>query len=322
MTSRVSLCALALASSAAAGQANGYNNESAWQAAVGTFQQETFDGFANLTPISRLRAVDLQLNRLSTKSHAATVMDTPTTGGTSTSGANVLVNQMAPVLPGLGPIRMFSTKAGHSIKGLGYWNTGGDDSTVLRFYDVHGVLIESSDTGTIASVFNGIVSDAVVGWVEIDAGSLGNAYFTLDDLQVAFAPVPDGVTLPSPDPETSEVACAFSVPAKVKCGAKACTIELYGQPGAVGIVYALGGPLPSPLGTVGPLAALPAAQRVATVKAGAHGKAYLSLQLAQLSARHQETAGPKTWTLQVLWVTSSGPEERLTFAPHFAIGFD
>jgi hypothetical protein len=322
MRSRVSLCALAFASTAAVVQATGFNDESAWQSAVGTFQAEPFEGFANLTPVCRLPNVDLYLSRLSTKVHAATVMDILTTGGTATSGSNVLVNQMAPVLPGLGPIRMYSSKAGQSIKGLGYWNTGGDDSTVLRFYDVNGVLIESSDTGSIASVFNGIVSDVVVGWVEIDAGALGNGYFTLDDLQVAFAPVPDGVTLPSPEEESNEVACAFAVPATVKCGAKACAVELYGQPGAVGIVYALGGPLASPLGAVGPLAAHPGAERLAVVKANSSGKALLGIQLAELADRAKDAMPPQTWTLQVMWVTANGPKEHLIIGPHFGLRFD
>jgi hypothetical protein len=316
------LSALALALSAAQASATGYNNEAAWQSAVGTFQKENFDGIANLTPVCRLPAVDLYLNRLNTKMAAPTVMNTSTTGGTSNSGANVLVNQMQPVLPGLGPIRMFSTKDGHYIKGLGYWNTGGDDSTVLRFYDVNGVLIESSDTGTELQVFNGIVSDVVVGFVEIDAGSIGNGYFTLDDLQVAFAPVPDGVTLPAPDPEQSDVAASYVVPASLHCSPTACKVTLSGAPGAIGIVYALAGPLPSPLGAVGPLSNHPAAQQVAALKLGAQGTASFLFDATRVAPGLPDSAAADSWTLQALWIQPSGAAERIYAGHPFALVFD
>jgi hypothetical protein len=322
MKTSVSLTALALAVSAAHAFATGYNNEAAWQSAVGTSQKETFDGIANLTPISRLPAVDLYLTRLNTKMHAPTVMATSTTGGTSNSGANVLVNQMQPVLPGLGPIRMYSTKAGHYIKGLGYWNTGGDDSTVLRFYDVNGALIESSDTGTELQVFNGIVSDVVVGFVEIDAGAIGNGYFTLDDLQVAFAPIPDGVTLPKPDPEQADVAASWVVPATFHYGPTACKVTLSGAPGAIGIVYALAGPLPSPLSAIGALSSSPAAQQVAAVKIGAQGKASFLFDPARVAPGLPDSAAADTWTLQAIWIQPSNTAERVTTGHPFALVFD
>jgi hypothetical protein len=323
MKPSIPLSALALALSAAQAAATGYNNEAAWQSAVGTSQKETFDGFANLTPVCRLPAVDLYLNRLNTKMHAPTVMTTATTGGTSNSGANVLVNQMQPVLPGLGPIRMFSTKTGQYIKGLGYWNTGGDDSTVLRFYDVNGVLIESSDTGTEAQVFNGIVSDVIVGFVEIDAGSIGNGYFTLDDLQVAFAPIPDGVTLPAPDPEQDDLAASYVVPATFHYGPTACKVTLSGAPGAIGIVYALaGGPLPSPLSAIGALSNSPAAQQVAVVKIGSQGKAAFLFDPARVAPGLPDSAAADTWTLQAIWIQSSGAAERVTTGHPFALVFD
>jgi hypothetical protein len=321
MKTAIALSALALALSAGPASASGFNDEGAWQAAVGTFQKENFDGFANLTPVCRLPAVDLYMNRLNTKMHAPTVMDTSTTGGSSHSGANVLVNQMAPVLPGLGPIRMFSTKPGHYILGLGYWNTGGDDSTVLRFYDVNGALIESSDTGTNLMVFNGIVSNTIVGFVEIDAGAIGNGYFTLDDLQVAFAPIPDGVTLPEPDPDVSELAVNYVVPASATCSPQACKVTLFGAPGAKGIVYALNGPLASPLSAVGPLAGHPAAQQVALIKLDAQGKASFWFDPARVEPGLPDTAALQTWTLQAFWVQTKGPGELVSTAHPFALDF-
>ncbi len=322
MKARYPLSALALALSAAQASATGFNDEAAWQAAVGSFQEEQFEGFADLTPVCRLPAVDIYMNRLVTLTHAPTVMSSGTTGGSSTSGVNVLVNQMTPVLPGLGPIRMFSTKAGHSIKGLGYWNTGGDDSTVLRVYDVNGVLLETVDTGTNSVVFNGFVSSVTVGWVEIDAGSIGNGYITIDDLQVAFEPVPDGVTLPSPDEQLSDLASNFVVPAITSCGPDSCQVELSAAPGAIGAVFALGGPLPTPLGAVGPLASNPAALPVGLIQTNATGKASIVLDLAQLAASLPPSAPvPETWTLQVVWVKSQGASERVVAGHHFAVEF-
>ena len=112
-------------------------------------------------------------------------------GGFVRSGTNVFLNDIDFALPGRGPINIRPLLAGTAITALGYWNTGGDDTTFLRFYDANNMLIEQveSITGGGNFNFNGIVSAIPAFRVEIARGTLGNGYFTLDDLQLTVARV-------------------------------------------------------------------------------------------------------------------------------------
>lgn len=171
-----------------------YTGEDGWRESVGQFQVETFDDFANLTQLSDLPSIGVRFGWLSDGANRPTVMDIETTGGSAVSGNNVLVNREAPVLPGLGPIVLLPM-AGTFFRAVGYWNTGTDDSTVLRVFDAAGSLIEVSDTGAAGLSFNGILSEVPIARVEIRPGALGNGYITLDNLQVSFFPEPASALL-------------------------------------------------------------------------------------------------------------------------------
>src|SRR5688572_14372315 len=275
-----------LLASAGTAQAQTFNNEAQWQAAAGSFKVEDFESFPNLTQVTQLPSVLLYMNRLNTGNAAPTVMATSTTGGTSASGSNVLVNQSQPVLPGLGPIRFFSTVKGLTIRGMGYWNTGGDDSTVLRFYDPQGNLIASSDTGTTAQVFNGILTAQPVGWVEIDAGSIGNGYITLDDLHVAIGPMLDGTTANGFDP--------WGLVSSQSSTSSTGAVHWDAPAGALGTVHAVPGAPPTPGGWTA-AAFHPQSSQVGIVQADAAGQASFTAAPGILSEGG-------TWTLQVLWL--------------------
>jgi len=169
--------------------ATGYANEAAWRSAAGAFSIETFEGFGNLTEHSNFVSLNVTFGLLNDGIHYPHVMSTATTGGTSVSGVNVLVNRNQPILPGLGMIRMFPA-AGNVLTAVGYWNTGGDDSSQLRLYDASGGLIEQFNTGSSGLIFNGIVNATGAAYAEFDEGGIGNGYFTLDDLQVVQRPIP------------------------------------------------------------------------------------------------------------------------------------
>ena len=323
MPAREFLIAVSVALLASHASANGYNDEAAWQAAAGAFQQEDFEGFPNLTTVTRLPAVDIYMNRLNTLTDAPTVMAKSTTGGFSTSGSNVLVNQSQPVLPGLGPMRLFSTKPGQHIKGIGYWNTGGDDSTVIRVYGPGGALIETYDTGNASLVFAGVLTSAVVAYVEIDAG-VGNGYFTLDDLQVAFAPTPDGVTMPLPVAFWNAPLNTYAAQSSTECSSSTCEVELFAAPGSIGVAHAVQGELPSPLGSFGPIASNPQSLSLGLVVADASGLASLVIHEQQLNPGYAKVSvvPPQTWTVQVLWMDPAQPGGSLIPGYPFALSFE
>src|ERR1043165_4082650 len=142
------------ASLAGSAFATGFNDQTAWRAAAGAFSIDDFESYGNLTEHAGLATLNVTFGLLNDGIHYPFVMNTATTGGFSESGVNVLVNRDQPILPGLGTIRMFPA-AGNLFTAVGYWNTGGDDSSELRFYDASGALMETLNTGTNALVFNG-----------------------------------------------------------------------------------------------------------------------------------------------------------------------
>lgn len=178
-----SVAALSLAASASA---QSFSDETAWQAAAGHWQTETFDSYVSMTQVAELPGVGLSVDFLNTGNVHPAVMSTSATGGSSISPPNVLVNQSQPTLPGLGAIRMRPLAPGVTIRAVGYWNTGGDDSTELRLYDGSGGLLAASNTGSASLVFNGIVAATPAAYFEIDTGGIGNGYITLDNLSVTL----------------------------------------------------------------------------------------------------------------------------------------
>src|SRR4051812_32066362 len=136
------LAVAALLVTAGSASATGYSDEAQWQAAAGAFDLETFEGYGDFTSLQSLANLNIDFGQLNDGKSFPTVFSTGTTGGVSHSGTQVLVNQSQPVLPGLGPIILLP-KPGSFISAAGYWNTGGDDSTEIRFYDANNALIES-----------------------------------------------------------------------------------------------------------------------------------------------------------------------------------
>ncbi len=172
-------------------QGTSYTDEAAWQAAVPSFGLENFEGFAQGTELNVLNSLDIEFDFLNNGINYPSVQ--PTLGGFSHSGSNILLNHVEAALPGLGDIIFHPLNPGDFILGVGYWNTGGDDTTTLSFFDSGNNLIESSNSGS-GLVFNGIVSIVPASFVRISELG-GNGFFTIDNLQVALTIVPEPSTL-------------------------------------------------------------------------------------------------------------------------------
>lgn len=167
-------------------RATSFSSEALWRAAAPGFVLETFEGIAAGTQVSSLAGLGVSFDFLNDGVTHPSVQSRVNTGGFAQSGVNVFLNDIDFALPGRGPINIRPLNPGDAIFALGYWNTGGDDTTFLSFFDQNNVLIEtveSSQTGGTFN-FNGIVNATPAFRVEIAPGSLGNGYFTLDDLQV------------------------------------------------------------------------------------------------------------------------------------------
>lgn len=167
--------------------ATGFSNENDWRTAVGgVWSQENFEGFAELTGVTTLPSVGLDLDPLQ-NGGLATVRSAFSVGGDFHTGPNVLLN--GPFFPGNGDATLRATGGG-LIYALGYWNVGGDDRTTLAFHRADGSVIESIDTPSLTSnlAFQGIVSAEGAAYVTIHELS-GNQWWSIDDLQVA-APAP------------------------------------------------------------------------------------------------------------------------------------
>jgi len=186
------LCITFVAMTAMAASAQHFTSESSWQTAAGTYSLETFDGIAAGTQVTSLPGLGIQFDFLNNGvNHPSVENHTTGFGGFAHSEPNVLFNAVNPVLPGLGPIILRPISASQVIVGVGYWNTGGDDSSVLTFYDANNNLLDTLDTGTANLVFNGIINLAGASKVVISPGSIGNAFFSVDDLQVKLVQIPE-----------------------------------------------------------------------------------------------------------------------------------
>lgn len=163
-------------------------------AAAGAWVEETFESIAPGTQLSSLAGLGVSFDFLDDGITYPSVQDKSFTGGHTTSGSHILLNDIDNTLPGRGPINLRPLVPGTWIQAVGYWNTGGDDNTVLRFFDADGLLIEEAMCIQDV-VFNGIVTATPAYRVEIGRGSIGNGYFTLDDLQVTAVPEPATVCL-------------------------------------------------------------------------------------------------------------------------------
>lgn len=159
-----------------------FNNEAAWQAAVGVFGFENFDALPGGTNITTLAALGIALDPLNDGSQP-TVQPYSFTGGVVQSGPNNILNDSDNTLPGRGPITVRPILATDFIFGFGLWNVGGDDTLRLTFYDSSNIII-TSVISAISSGFFGIVDDTGARYAVIDFVG-GNGYAPTDDWQAA-----------------------------------------------------------------------------------------------------------------------------------------
>lgn len=176
-----------------------FTSESAFQAAAGGVNLQTFDSFAAGTQLTSLPGLGISFGPLTGGVFPSVEASSSGFGGTNFTPPNVLFNAVQPQLPGLGPIVLLPLNSNNRIFAVGYWNTGGDDSTTIRFFDANNNLLESGTLGTSGLLFLGIVNPTGAARVEIDAGPIGNGFFSIDNLQVRVAPaavtaVPEPVT--------------------------------------------------------------------------------------------------------------------------------
>lgn len=167
----------------------GYTDEAAWRNDNPGFVLETFDSLSADQTLSALTGLHIEFGV-----PLPAVRDHTTFGGLSRSGSNTLNNA------GTSSITLLAG-AGSLITGLGYWNTGFDDRSTLKFFfDGTFESLDSPDVG--AGTANQYLS--FVGMKIGEGGGqrveiawftgVGNGNFTIDDLQVATAPIPEPAT--------------------------------------------------------------------------------------------------------------------------------
>lgn len=159
-----------------------YTDESAWREAAGTYALENFDGFTAGAQISTLPSLGLALDKLGAY-NAYPAIYKNNCGGSSKSGLNTLVNFGYPCVIGTKGDLVFRQLPGSNILAMGYWNTGGDDSTKLAFFDANNTAM-GSITAAVGLRFVGLVSTEAPTLIRITAVA-GNLVFSIDDLQVA-----------------------------------------------------------------------------------------------------------------------------------------
>ncbi len=177
----------------AAGAVVTYSDQTAWRVAAGSYVMENFDGLTAGAQISSLPTLGIAFDKLGSYDAYPAIYDN-NCGGNPTSGTQMLINfgypcQFQPV----GDLVLRPTP-GSQILSLGYWNTGGDDTTKLEFFDASNQLL-GSITSTSGLSFIGIVSDVGASWVRISEVA-GNSIFSIDDLQVGTR------TTNLPEPQT------------------------------------------------------------------------------------------------------------------------
>ena len=177
----------------AVARAASFNSESAWRAAVGTWNQDNFETYSDPTGLSAIPALGITFDTL-TAGVLPTVRSANAVGGSFHTGPGILLN--GPQFPGNGAITIRPV-AGTTLTGLGFWNTGGDDLVKLTFLDVAGAAIESITAPSVAGnlSFIGLTAPAGAAAALLEEAA-GNGWFDIDDLQVATSvPEPTGVML-------------------------------------------------------------------------------------------------------------------------------
>ncbi|GAB4181278.1 MAG: hypothetical protein OHK0026_15880 [Rhodocyclaceae bacterium] len=158
-----------------------YFDEAAWQAANPGLATESFDAIVAGTALDALAGLKIEFS-----APLPTVKTTGDFGGFSHSGAQVLANA------GTEAIRLVPA-AGWLITGLGYWNTGKDDRTILAFaqggssFEVLSPAVPDN-LSFVGMRLPGGADHVAILW---NSAGGGNGSFSIDDLQVATAPIPE-----------------------------------------------------------------------------------------------------------------------------------
>ncbi len=180
---------MVLALAVESGHAQVFNDLASFQTAAGSVALETFESYPPGTQLDMVPALGIGFSMLNDLSSFPSVQLRNSTGGDVVSGTNVFLNDIDFALPGLGTIEFEPLDIGDAIYAVGYFNTGGDDTTTLTLYDdSDNILLSGSSVGSPG--FVGLVSSTPGFRVEI-AEFTGNGYFTLDDLYVRVDPVPE-----------------------------------------------------------------------------------------------------------------------------------
>ena len=186
---------LAALTAAASADAQVFNDLGAFQAAAGATALETFESIPAGTQLDTLPGLGIGFATLNDDVTFPSVQPQGSTGGDVVSGTQVLLNDIDFTLPGLGPIGFAPLAANDGIFAAGFFNTGADDNTTLTLFDADdNVILSGSSSGSPG--FIGIVTAAPAARAQINEFG-GNGYFTLDDLYVRTAPIPEPATLGS-----------------------------------------------------------------------------------------------------------------------------
>ncbi|PIV71662.1 MAG: hypothetical protein COW56_13605 [Rhodocyclales bacterium CG17_big_fil_post_rev_8_21_14_2_50_68_7] len=188
------------AGSAAATQV--FTNEDDWRAAVGSgFGIETFETYASGTSLTALDSLGIAFGKLTSSDTSFPTVRSQATeaGGLCRSCPMVLVNDDDLAAPGKGAIVILPARSNLTLKGVGYWNSGGSDVTRLTLFDADGAEVAHADSpGTLE--FLGIANPArpvvraEIAAIAPPSGS-PDFYFTIDDLQIAAIPEPHAYAL-------------------------------------------------------------------------------------------------------------------------------
>jgi hypothetical protein len=168
-------------------QAIPFDDEIAWQAAAGAFKQETFDDTETLSnnPI----ALGMQLTELPS---LGLKLDNPgyiydgSNGGPRKSEPFSLINVYPYNSSLLPPISFSPREQGSLITAVGFYNSSGDDTLIVKFLDSSGNLIESTTVGASQSapIFGGLINTQGAAKVTIEGTGDANKWIAIDNLQI------------------------------------------------------------------------------------------------------------------------------------------
>jgi len=170
-------------------QAVSFDDETTWRVFAGDFKQETFDNAETLSVNSISRGVQItELPSLNLKLNNAAYIYDGSSGGPMQSAPFSLIN-VYPYNSSFLPAISFSSKNGNSlITAVGLYNSSGDDTLILKFYDKSGDLMESTtiDANVSIPIFGGLINIKGAAKVTVEGTGDGNNWIAIDNLQVTL----------------------------------------------------------------------------------------------------------------------------------------